>query len=87
MSLHVLIDERITTGKAAVVVSKKVDKSAVRRNRIRRRVYEVVRKHQGDLNQPAGLVFTVYAASAATMPASQLEGVILDLLQSAQLIK
>lgn len=86
MSLHVHIDERMGRGKAAVVVSKKVDKSAVRRNRIRRRIYEVVRRHQGDLTGPAGLVFTAYSADLATLPAPQLEAAVTDLLHQAKLL-
>ena len=46
----------------AVVVSKKVDKRAVVRNRIRRRVYEAIRlyKTENDFNAPKDLVFVVY---------------------------
>jgi ribonuclease P protein component len=86
MSLHVLADDRLKQGKAAVVVSKKVDKSAVRRNRIRRRVYEILRRHQSELTAPAELVFTVYATEIATIPAEQLETAVLDLLKSAHLL-
>lgn len=57
----------------AVVVSKKVAKSAVTRNRIRRRLYESVRK-QGLLNgQPVDAVFVVQKDSLA-----EIESKILD---------
>ena len=62
--------ERRTPAKpyrVAVVVSRKVNKSAVVRNRIRRRIYEAVR-HQAD-KVPAGydLVFTVYEDNIAQL--------------------
>ncbi len=41
---------RQNTWRAAVVVSKKVHKSAVVRNRIRRRIYESLRNHEDQLN-------------------------------------
>jgi ribonuclease P protein component len=86
MSLHVLADERMTTGKAAVVVSKKVHKSAVVRNRIRRRIYEIIRTHQPRLNKPCGLVFTVYSADVAMMPAADVDKAVTDLLTQAKLL-
>jgi ribonuclease P protein component len=44
----------------AVVVSRKVNKSAVARNRIRRRLYEGVRGLEGEILNPADIVLTVY---------------------------
>ena len=56
----------------AVVVSKKVAKSAVVRNRIRRRVYETVRTQAILSNQPFDVVFVVQNPNIATMPESEL---------------
>ena len=86
VSLHVQTGERITTTRAAVVVSKKVDKSAVRRNRIRRRVYEIFRTHHSQLKGPANLVFTVYNPDFTTMPAEEVQTAVLSLLKSAKLL-
>ncbi|MEX2006665.1 MAG: ribonuclease P protein component [Candidatus Saccharimonadales bacterium] len=44
----------------AVVVSRKVDKSAVARNRIRRRFYEAVRQFEDDIASPFDIVATVF---------------------------
>ena len=44
----------------AVVVSKKVLKSAVGRNRIRRRVYEAIRLEHPRIEQPYDCIFVVY---------------------------
>ena len=52
----------------AVVVSKKVNKSAVARNRIRRRLYEGVRLMQDDITNPADIVLTVYNEAVLNEP-------------------
>ncbi len=58
--------------RAAVVVSKKVSKSAVTRNRIRRRLYELLRLHAAEITQPYDIVITVFDGRVATMPAAEL---------------
>jgi ribonuclease P protein component len=68
--------------RVAVVVSRKVNKSAVVRNRIRRRIYELVRQAN---NVPAAtdLVFTVFSDQLAELDSAQLATTIADLLQKA----
>lgn len=68
--------------RVAVVVSRKVSKSAVTRNRIRRRIYEIVRQTPGI---PAGLdlVFTVFDDQTAEMSSAKLTAIIEDLLTKA----
>lgn len=66
----------------AVVVSRKVSKSAVVRNRIRRRIYETVRLQlKAPLKQD--LVINVYDERVAAMAPKELEKTIGDLLQKA----
>jgi ribonuclease P protein component len=67
---------------AAVVVSKKVHKSAVVRNRIRRRVFECVRQHSELVPPTYDLIFTVFDESVATMPADELEAMVVSQLKS-----
>lgn len=63
--------------RCAVVVSKKVHKSAVVRNRIRRRIYEIVRKQtQYTTND---IIITVFSDQAAIMPSANLHNLIFDL--------
>lgn len=63
------------TYRAAVVVSKKVHKSAVVRNRIRRRIFEIIRQYDlGDVQ--AEFIVTVFDESVATIPADQLQKLI-----------
>lgn len=67
--------------RAAVVVSRKVHKSAVVRNRIRRRIYEIVRQADSRLTTGRDLVFTVFSDRLADMPAADLSAAIGQLLQ------
>jgi ribonuclease P protein component len=70
--------------RVAIVVSRKVHKSAVVRNRIRRRVYELVR--QSDSVPPASdLIFTVFSDQVANIEADKLDSLITELLTKANL--
>lgn len=84
-TLHVLKNEKVKRTKVAVVVSRKVDKSAVKRNRIRRRVYELVRAELPRITEPAELVFTIYSAELAEMPADKLQRLVHDIIQKAKI--
>lgn len=68
----------------AVVVSRKVSKSAVVRNRIRRRIYEIVRiERAGAKPWPVDLVLTVFDDTPATASHDALRQNVLDLLEKA----
>lgn len=66
--------------RVAVVVSRKVNKSAVVRNRIRRRIYEAVRVSNA---VPAGydLIFTVFHDQVADWPAAKLTEQVSELVK------
>lgn len=66
--------------RVAVVVSRKVSKSAVVRNRIRRRIYEQVRLNAGLVKPGTDLVFTAYGEALAEMDTAKLASLIKDLL-------
>ena len=66
--------------RVAVVVSKKVSKSAVVRNQIRRRVYEVVRLAD-DVPPRTDLVFTVFSEQVAELPVDTLRANVDQLLK------
>jgi ribonuclease P protein component len=84
--IHVLRGERLRTSKIAIVVSRKVDKSAVRRNRIRRRLYEFCRKQEPNINPPAEVVITVYQSELGALPPERLEAELNELFKKAKLI-
>ena len=75
-------DEKQGGLKVAVVVSKKVAKSAVVRNRIRRRVYAVTKELIHPQEARGGYVFLVYVAEVATMSHEELRTHILKLIPS-----
>ena len=68
--------------RVAVVVARKVHKSAVKRNRIRRRVYEAVRRSQY-LPKETDLILTVFNEQVGTMPTRDLDKQVNELLQKA----
>lgn len=76
-----------TTSRFSVVVSKKILKSAIGRNRIRRRVYEYARLHKDLLKETYDIVFIVTSPEVRTMPASELTELLDQLFQRAELYK
>ncbi len=69
--------------RCSVVVSKKISKSAVVRNRIRRRIYEQVRLNSSIIKQPLDLVFLVNSPSLAEIDAQKLAAKVVELLSVA----
>jgi ribonuclease P protein component len=74
--------------KLAIVVSKKVHKSAVVRNRIRRRLFEAVRTIKQEHNQlwPYDMVITVFDDSVATMHAVELQKSVFKVLKQSKIV-
>lgn len=67
--------------RAAVVVSKKVHKSAVVRNRIRRRIYEQVRLYMNNSPKLADMIFVVQNDKPAHVPSGELAEEVQQLLK------
>ena len=68
----------------AVIVSKKVEKSAVKRNYIRRRVYEALRKNLDLLPKNKDYLSVIYSKEIGEMPFSELEGVLGQLVEESK---
>ena len=85
-SLKYIRNNRIQTYRAAVVVSRKVSKSAVVRNRIRRRMYEVLREFESYIQDPYDLVFIIYSDDLASLDHKTLRAMILTQLKKAGVI-
>ena len=83
LALRYVANSRRKTYRLAIVVSRKVSKSAVVRNRIRRRLYESVRILSTNFIAPYDLVLLVYDEKIATMPADQLRVDVEKLCQKA----
>lgn len=71
----------------AVVISKKVLKSAVRRNRVRRRVYEVIRLELPKLRTAHDMAVMVFNSEVESMPSDELTQLIRQLFEQADLYK
>lgn len=69
----------------AVVVSKKVLKSAVGRNRIRRRIYEAIRTQLQEFKSPFDCIFIVYTSDIRSIPFDDLKIIVKSLLSETVL--
>jgi ribonuclease P protein component len=68
----------------AVIVSKKIAKRAVVRNRIRRRIYEIVRPHLAHA-RAVDVAISVYSAEVATASHDEITTQLLPLLHQTHL--
>ena len=82
-SLVFVPNERRFT-RVAVVVSKKVEKTAVGRNRIRRRVYEVIRRNFEYLPKETDYIFVIFSKEVMRMPYKELEKMLGELVNEAK---
>lgn len=69
--------------RCAVVVSKKVQKTAVGRNLIRRRVYEAIRLELPKYQQKRDYIFVVYAKEIEKMEFTELRALIGSLFEQS----
>ena len=71
--------------RVAVVVSKKVARLAVDRNRIRRRVYEAVRLNFDLMPKKMDYVFVIYSKKVMDMPFAELEKMLGELVEESKM--
>jgi len=77
---------RRQTYRVAVVVSRKIHKSAVSRNRMRRRLYELVRELEPQITQPFDIVITVFQNSLLEASPHQLKSQLKKQFKDAGII-
>jgi len=70
--------------RVAVVVSKKVAKTAVARNKIRRRVYEALRVNFEFIPKKRDYIFVIYTADVMTMPYNDLVKLLGELVAESK---
>lgn len=70
--------------RVAVVVSKKIEKSAVGRNRIRRRIYEALRVNLEQVPKKRDYIFVVFSNKVLEMSFKELEGVLGKLIEDSK---
>lgn len=68
LTIKYVINKHRKETRLAVVISKKILKSAVGRNRIRRRVYEYARIKLINIEKPYDVVFIISSSELAHMP-------------------
>lgn len=67
-----VVNEKRDTYRMAVVVSRKVHKSAVARNRMRRRIYAAVRNLESGIARPHDIIITVFQPTLIDEPSDKL---------------
>lgn len=80
-------NSRRQTYRVAVVVSRKVHKSAVARNRMRRRLYAIVRELGSQINEPYDIIITVFHDTLLQEPHKPLADQLKRQLVTAGIIK
>lgn len=87
ITLKYIKNPRRKNSRFTVVVSKKVIKSAVRRNRIRRQIYEIVRLEEPTLKSGYDMALMVFSGEVYSMDHESLKKLIKQLFSQADLYK
>jgi len=82
MAIKYTKNERRNHPRFSVIISKKVFKSAVKRNRVRRRVFEIIRHEIKDDSPNLDVVFLLYSPEILDMPHEKLKSEITGLLKA-----
>lgn len=85
MSL-IFVDNKKGFTRIAVVVSKKVEKSAVGRNRMRRRIYEALRLNMEYIPKERDYIFVVFSKEVLKMPFKDLESLLGKLIEDSKVV-
>ena len=85
MALKYYENSRRSSYRLAVVVSRKVHKSAVVRNRIRRRIFELYRNYE-HLFGSLDMVVTIFSEQIAELPHKELQKLVEKQLAGAKIL-
>jgi ribonuclease P protein component len=85
-SIKYVHNDRRKTYRVAVVVSKKVSKSAVVRNRIRRKLYEAIRRQETAITLPYDIVITVFHEQVVNLTGEEVDKLVYTQLKQAKII-
>lgn len=81
-SLKYVANSRRKVYRAAVVISKKVEKTAPGRNRIRRRLYELLRTEGAEKLGNIDIVINIYDEKVIDVPDAELRDIISRMLRA-----
>lgn len=87
ITLKTTTNDRRKYSRFSVVISKKVIKGAVGRNRIRRRLYEYIRTHTEHIDGIHDVVLICTSSELRTLPASEINSQLDQLFAKAGLFK
>lgn len=85
--LRYIANPRRRNSRVAIVVSKKIHKQAVRRNRIRRRLYHIVRRKLSDIDSSYDIAIIVTSPETISLSPDDLQQQVSRLLATAGLCK
>ena len=83
MSISLFVSIFVAGGLATMLLTQSI-KSAVGRNRIRRRVYEAVRKNFEYLPEKTDYIFVIFSKDILTMPLPELEKLLVELVEESK---
>lgn len=86
LSIKIVDNNRRRYSRVAIIVSKKVLRHAVDRNRARRRLYEIIRPMIGDFNRTVDLAVIIYKPNVVNAPHSELVAEVTKCLQKVELL-
>lgn len=85
LSIRVAHNQRREVSRAAVVISKKVIKASPKRNRVRRRVFEVLRTEWAHIKPSQDILISIYDASVLDMTHDELVAELRTGLEAAHI--
>ena len=86
LAVRFIRNDRRSEYRLAVIVSRKVHKSAVQRNRVRRRIYEIVRTGK-PITLPYDIVVTVFSDQIVELPPEELARLVRNLFKKSGLYR
>jgi ribonuclease P protein component len=86
LAIRFAANPRRQDSRVAVIVTRKVLKSSPKRNRIRRRLYELLRTNWHRVKPAHDIMITVYDPSFCDIPHQELQATVFDVLARAGLL-
>lgn len=86
LSIKIVDNNRRKYSRVAIIISKKVLKHAVDRNRARRRLYEIIRPMISGFNRTVDLAIIIYKPNVTNVPHDELVTEVTKCLQKAELL-
>lgn len=87
ITLKYIENPRRKINRFTVVIGKKVIKSAVKRNRVRRRIYEIIRLEEPTIKNGYDMAFMIFSAEVYSMDSSSLTKLVKQLFSQANLYR